>query len=299
MDKVTESVKAFYEAYPYPTGLSEIGAENDPGLLLSELLQPERQNAPLLVLEAGCGCGLGLLAAARRNPRIQFTGIDINQVGITSAQEQAVAQGLSNIRFQQIDLMSLTDLEVPENGYDLIYSLGVLQHLADPLTGLKNLGKLLASKGVISCMVYGRYGREPLQRLVEAIELVSDPAKPLEERLQPARLLAKIADNNLFKDTSWELTSEVDDIEFVDRCMHVNEQSYDIDALWLLLQQTGMRFMRWLKPREWSPAELIQDLVATNLLGDLSEKDQYKVIERLYYRPKLELLITHADEPAG
>ena len=296
MDKLTQAVKAFYEAYPYPTGLSETGAENDPELLLSEVRPPQRQQDPLQVLEAGCGCGLGLLATARRYPHIQFMGVDINQVGISSAQQQVVARGLSNIHFQQVDLMTLEDLETPEAGFDLIYSFGVLHHLSDPATGMKNLAKLLASKGVISCMVYGRYGREPLQRLVDAIGLVSDPAKPLEERLQSARLLAEVADRSIFKNTPWEGTAEVDDIEFVDRCLHVNEQSYDIDTLWRLLEQADMQFVRWLKPREWSLEELIQDVAASKPLQELLEKDQYKIIERLFYRPRFELLITHADD---
>ncbi len=295
---MTKAVKAFYEAYPYPTGLSEAVAENDPALLLGEVRSQQSKNNPLQVLEAGCGCGLGLLAAARRNPHLQFMGVDINQVGIHQAQQQAHAQELSNIRFQQLDLMHLEALQTPAAGFDLIYSLGVLHHLADPAMGLKNLATLLAPGGVISCMVYGRYGREPLQRLVDAIGLLSDPAEPVEERLQPARLLAGIADNSLFKSTPWERTSEVDDIEFIDRCLHVNEQSYDIESLWRLLQQAGMRFVRWLKPGDWSPEKLIQAVPAIDLIRELSEKDQYKVIERLFYRPRLELLITHADDSA-
>lgn len=297
MDKLTKAVKAFYEAYPYPTGLPEIGAENDPAWLLSELRQRSPQSDLLQVLEAGCGCGLGLIAAAGRTPHIRFTGVDINQLGISQAQQQVAEQGLSNIRFQQADLMTLEGLQAPVGGFDVIYSFGVLHHLSDPAIGLKNLAKLLAPKGVISCMVYGRYGREPLQRLVDAIGLATDPAGSVEARLQPARLLAKIADSTIFKGNPWELTAEVEDIEFVDRCLHINEQSYDVDTLWRLLEQTGMQFVRWLKPNEWSVDGLIQDVTSRKLLQALSEKNQYKIIERLFYRPRLELLITHADDP--
>ena len=57
-----------------------------------------------------------------------------------------------------------------------------------------------------------------------------------------------------------------------------------------------MQFVRWLKPGEWSLEELIQDVAASKPLQELLEKDQYKIIERLFYRPRFELLITHADD---
>lgn len=292
---MTKAVKAFYEAYPYPTGLSETGAENDPALLLREVRPPQSvQNSTIQILEAGCGCGLGLLATARRHPHICFTGVDINQVGISQAQQQAHAQGLSNIRFKPVDLMTLEGLQTPEDGFDLIYSLGVLHHLSDPALGLKNLASLLAPGGVISCMLYGRYGREPLQRLMDAIGLATDPGSSIEERLHAARMLAEVADKTIFKDSPWERTFEVDEIEFVDRCLHVNQQSYDIESLWLLLQQADLQFLRWLKPADWSTERLLQDVAAIKLLQELPKKDQYKVIERLFYRPRLELLMTHA-----
>jgi len=295
LDKVTKAVKAFYAAYPYPTGLSEAADENDPALLLREVRAQPSNNHPIRILEAGCGCGLGLLAAARRNPHFQFTGVDINPVGISQAQQQAHARGLTNIRFQQLDLMTLEALQAPATGFDLIYSLGVVHHLSDPLVGLTNLASLLAPGGVISCMVYGRYGREPLQRLVDAIDLATDPADPVEQRLSSARLLAKVADSTIFKQTPWERTCEVDDIEFIDRCLHINQQSYDIESLWMLLRQADLRFLRWLKPADWIPEALLQDAAVLKLFQGLQEKDQYKVIERLFYRPRLELLITHAN----
>ncbi|MEN8178928.1 MAG: class I SAM-dependent methyltransferase [Pseudomonadota bacterium] len=294
---MTKAVKAFYEAYPYPTGLSEFDAEIAPARLLGELGSGPAQNGRWQVLEAGCGCGLGLIAAARRNPRIRFTGVDINQVGISQAQQQAAAEGLNNIRFMQTDLMTLEGLGIPEGDFNLIYSFGVLHHLSDPVIGLKNLARLLAPQGVIACMVYGRYGREPLQRLVDVIQLATAQSTPLEEQLQPARLLADIADSTLFRDTPWEQTSKVDDIEFVDRCLHVNEQSYDVDSLWQLLEQAGLRFRCWLKPAEWTVDELIEHAETRKLLSGLNNKDQYKVIERLFCRPRLELLMTHANDP--
>ena len=297
MDKLTKAVQAFYEAYPYPTGLSAFDAEIDPARLLIESSVGEPETGqPWQVLEAGCGCAQGLIAAAQRHADMLFTGVDINRVGIQRAQTQATAMGLDNIRFQPADLMTLTDLTAPPGGFDLIYAFGVLHHLSDPAVGLTHLATLLAPSGMMVCMVYGRFGREPLQRLLEAIELATDPAAAIETRIDPARWLAEVADASLFQQTPWEGTARVDDVEFVDRCLHVNEQSYDIESLWQLMAQAGLRFHRWLKPADWSLDALIKHTEARALLFGLSKQDQYKVVERLFQRPRLEWLMTPAGQ---
>jgi SAM-dependent methyltransferase len=216
VDKVTQAVKNFYQAYPYPSGIPQSGPASDPRVLLERVRGPRAGAGSLKILEAGCGCGLGLIAAARRQRDIHFTGVDINPVAIVQAKERAAGEGLGNIQFYPADLMN-PDIEAPPAGFDLIYCFGVLQHLSNPVTGLQNLKRLLAPQGVMACMLYGRYGREPLQHLVEAINLAVDPSLCVEERMQPARLLAEVADTILFKATAWEGTAQVDEVEFADR----------------------------------------------------------------------------------
>lgn len=243
------------------------------------------------MLEAGCGCGLGLIAMAKRHPDMRFYGVDINPVAIAKAEAQVKSLSLSNIRFSLANLMQPDDIEAPETGFDLIYCFGVLHHLSDPAIGLKNLKRRLAPDGLIVCMVYGRYGREPLQRLLEAVNLTLDRSQPVAERLQPARLLAEVADKTLFKNTPWRGTAQVNEVEFADRCLHVHVQSFDIDNLWELLEEGGLRFVRWLEPEAWSADGLFTNYEIKSLVERLSRKDQYKLIERLFYRPRLELIL--------
>ena len=291
MDKVTKAVKAFYEAYPYPSGIEGNRSCLDPMQLLGSGRQSREYSRPIQVLEAGCGCGLGLISLAQQYPDIRFNGVDINTEAIAKAEEQVNRLSLSNIRFGLSNLMLPDAIEAPHAGFDLIYSFGVLHHLSDPATGLNNLKHWLAPDGLVACMIYGRYGREPLDRLVEAINLISDRSLPIAERLEPARLVAEMAEKTLLKDTPWSGTSKVDDIELADRCLHVHAQSYDIDSLWALLQESGLRFVRWLEPEAWSVNGLFENQAIMPLLEALSRKDQYKLIERLFYRPKLELII--------
>ncbi|MEN8166402.1 MAG: class I SAM-dependent methyltransferase [Pseudomonadota bacterium] len=294
VDKVTKTVKAFYQAYPYPSGIPRSGPASEPRVLLERLRGPRASAGPLKILEAGCGCGLGLIAAAKRDQESHFTGVDINPVAIAQAQERAAGEGLGNLRVYPADLLSPEAIESPAGGFDLIYSFGVVHHLSSPVTGLLNLKRLLAPQGVLACMVYGRYAREPLRRLVEAIDLAVDPSLSVAERMEPARLLAEVAEQTLFKGTAWEGTSRVDDIEFADRCLHVHEQSYDIDSLWALLAQSGLSFAAWLEPDDWSIG-LFEQAPIRSLVKTLGARDRYKLVEMLFSRPRLELLITRLD----
>lgn len=288
-------MQAFYARYPYPTGLPLDGEGLGVRQLLGEFHPHWRQGGTPQVLEAGCGCGLGLIEAARRQSDCQFTGVDINPRAIERASQRAGSLGLRNIRFRQADLLQPRTLEPPPGGYQLIYSFGVLHHLASPALGLRNLARLLARGGLVCAMLYGRLGRQPLQRLRQAIALAVDPDLPIEQRIGPARRLAELADRSLLRHSCWRGTYRVEEVEFVDRCLHVHEQSYDIDGLWRLLEAGGMHFLRWLRPADWSLDRLPPDPATRQLLAGLSELDRYRLIERLCERPRLELLMMRDD----
>jgi len=292
VDQTTLAVKNMYEKYPYPSGVAEMRTGVDVNLLLSYVNVAKEQPGVLNVLDAGCGRGLGLISAAMLQPEVNFIGVDINIKALNDARKNAESRGLNNIQFIEADLMTLKGIDVPYGGFDVIYSSGVLHHLSEPLIGLTNLEKVLAPHGVISLMLYGTYGRQALYRLIESLELVQPEEISIEEKLPLARLLTEAAEKNLFKDNYWQNTSVVNDVEFVDRCLNVNEVSYDIESLWQMFEQAGMKFIRWDNPDEWTITKLFGNKQLVSQLSKLSAKDQYKVIERMFERPKLELIIS-------
>jgi SAM-dependent methyltransferase len=291
MDNTTKAVKDMYEQYPYPSGVPTVRTGFAVERLLSLVSNSPAKAGGLSVLDAGCGRGLGLIGAAGLQPDIQFTGVDINTVGLADAEQNARARGLKNIRFVQADLMTLDGVDVPPGGFDVIYSSGVLHHLSDPQAGLQKLGEVLAPHGVIALMVYGSYGRQALYRLIDGIGLLAPGDREINERLPVARLLSQAAEDTIFKGNCWQGTSQEDDVEFVDRCLNVNETSYDIDGLWQLLQATGMQFVRWAEPADWAPGKLFHDPQLQARASALDEVDQYRLVERLFDRRKLELYI--------
>lgn len=292
MDKTTLAVKKMYEKYPYPSGVAQMRTGIDVNLLLSYVSVAKEQQGQLNVLDAGCGRGIGLIGAAMLQPDVNFIGADINTTALNDARQNAQDRGLTNVQFIEADLMTLAGIDIPEGGFDVIYSSGVLHHLSEPLTGLKNLEQVLAPHGVISLMLYGSYGRQALYRLIEGIELMQPNEASIEEKLPLSRLLTEAAEQTIFKDNYWQNTSATNDVEFVDRCLNVNEVSYDIDSLWQLLEQANMKFIRWDSPEEWSIDKLFANDSLVSKLAELAPKEQYKVIERMFERPKLELIIS-------
>ncbi|MCU7904270.1 MAG: class I SAM-dependent methyltransferase [Candidatus Thiodiazotropha sp. (ex Epidulcina cf. delphinae)] len=298
MDKITAGVRAFYEAYPYPPGSQADCDGYHARLLLSYLQHPQGESDTLRVLEAGCGRGVNLLSVASEQKDIEFTGIDINRVAIDEAAGAAAEKGLGNLRFALADLLNRQTLTMPGGGYHVILSYGVIHHLSDPLQGLRQLREILAPHGVIALMVDGCYGRQPLDRYLQALAIVESRHRSPETRLPLARALARVAEKALFKRTCWQGTADVEAVEFADRCLHVHERSYDINGLWQLLESAGLRFIRWLEPADWSLSGLTDDPELLRRLQALDETSRYRLLERLVYRPKLTLVAARqADMP--
>ena len=59
------------------------------------------------VLEVGCGSGWNLIPMAAALPEARFEGFDLAQSAIESAKRDAASLGLSNLRFEHLDLMNL------------------------------------------------------------------------------------------------------------------------------------------------------------------------------------------------
>ena len=96
------------------------------------------------VLEAGSGFGYAILALARRHPRWDCTGVEINPTDVANSQRIAQAEGLGNTRFVAASLVSHDE---PAEGYDLILSGDVLEHIVEDHVVVANLYRWLKPGG--------------------------------------------------------------------------------------------------------------------------------------------------------
>ena len=100
------------------------------------------------VLEVGCG--IGTAAQSFMEAGADYTGIDVSPKSIALAQVRAKVFGLTG-ELLTGDIQTLT---FPDKQFDLVYSFGVLHHIADLGSALKNIHAMLKPGGEFKLMMY-------------------------------------------------------------------------------------------------------------------------------------------------
>jgi SAM-dependent methyltransferase len=121
-----------------------------------------------LVLDAGCGMGRYLRVAAA-GPDRQIIGVDLSRAVIAARELTANLPGVSVVRADLLRLPFLAET------FDIIYSLGVLDHTPDPRHAVLELARLLKPEGTLVVWVYER------ERLV--VERVMNIQRAISTRL--------------------------------------------------------------------------------------------------------------------
>ena len=122
---------------------------------LDELLHSDTSYPPeSRVLEAGCGVGAQTITLARRSPGARFTSVDISADSVAEAKKAADAAGLTNVHFQQANLLALPFAPA---SFDHVFVCFVLEHLSRPAEALLILKKLLRPGGTMT-VIEGDHG---------------------------------------------------------------------------------------------------------------------------------------------
>ena len=102
------------------------------------------------------GCGAGLLTEPLARLGASVTGLDAAPENIAVASAHAQGQGLA------IDYRATPVEQVGDSGYDLVTSMEVIEHVADPAAFVRALAAKLASDGL---MILSTPNRTPMSRL--------------------------------------------------------------------------------------------------------------------------------------
>lgn len=137
-----EAYHRFHEVMAEDSGQTVVAALFDAIVPLVPGLT-ERLETGITVADVGCGAGRAMIALAERFPKSRFTGFDLCEEPIETANRQVREEDLRNISFEQRDL-SGRPLQGP---YDLITAFDAVHDQRDPAGLLRQIHDALAPTG--------------------------------------------------------------------------------------------------------------------------------------------------------
>jgi tetratricopeptide (TPR) repeat protein/2-polyprenyl-3-methyl-5-hydroxy-6-metoxy-1,4-benzoquinol methylase len=172
---VSRLVQDQYEENPYPRWVMTEPAVTARGIVdyLSQHVSPDLlKGSPgkveIDVLIAGCGTGQHSIGIAQLLKRARVLAVDLSLSSLSYAKRMTQELGLTSIEYAQADLLELASLD---RQFDVIGSVGVLHHLADPFAGWRVLLSLLRPGGFMNLGFYSKVARH---NVVEAQAFIAE-----------------------------------------------------------------------------------------------------------------------------
>ncbi len=168
-DEVSLLVQDQYEHNPYPRWVKTNRVKKAKNIV-SYLCQKfplatfnrDSKNSNIDILIAGCGTGQHSIATAQRNQGAQVLAVDLSLSSLAYAKRKSQELGLTTISYAQADLLKLAQLG---RSFDVIESVGVLHHLANPWAGWQVLLSLLHPGGFMKLGFYSELARQNIVRI--------------------------------------------------------------------------------------------------------------------------------------
>lgn len=155
-----------------------------------------------MVLEAGCGVGAQTKIISTKNPKCNFTSIDLSEKSLSQARETMESLNTKNVTFQQANVF---DLPFDSESFDHVFVCFVLEHLAKPEIALRELKRVLRKQGTIT-IIEGDHGSAYFypdsQAAKKAIQAQVDLQKCNGGNAQIGRQLFPLMSNAGFTDIS-------------------------------------------------------------------------------------------------
>ncbi len=118
-----------------------------------------------LVLDAGCGEGIDLCNQAQ-HPNVEIVGVELSEGGCSTSRRRAA--GRANVHVVQTDICRLP---LDTGQFDVVYSYGVVHHVAEPAHAMRELARVLKPSGRCIIYVYEDFSERPriLRRLLAVV----------------------------------------------------------------------------------------------------------------------------------
>jgi 2-polyprenyl-3-methyl-5-hydroxy-6-metoxy-1,4-benzoquinol methylase len=244
-DSVSEAVRDQYEDNPYPRWVKmqmrakplPFNAELRRALPFARFAPMSDDSAPA-VLIAGCGTGRDAIFVAQRFRGARVLAIDLSLDSISYAMRKTQELGLLSIEYAQADILELGDIA---GIFDIIHSVGVLHHLADPFKGWRILLSRLQPGGFMCIGLYSQIARRPVAEAREFIAARGYASTP--DDIRRFRQDVAAGDTSaevqlLSKSRAFYSLSDCRDLAF-----HVQEQHVTLGQIESFLSELGLRFI--------------------------------------------------------
>jgi SAM-dependent methyltransferase len=234
-DRISAKVRKQYEENPYPRWISIGRVQMNNDMVIAQ--NPDYARAQS-ILVAGCGTGSHLLSVALMHPGAMVTGLDLSRASLAYARRKSEEMGIKNVRLIQGDLQNVVKLK---QEFDIIESVGVLHHLADPEKGWQALAAVLKPRGL---MKIGLYSSTARKHIIDCQKWLDDrDIPPTPEGIRQARkILIDLPDDHPFKSMTgyfdFYTTSMVRDFLF-----HVQEHNFSIERIRDDIGNLGLSFI--------------------------------------------------------
>lgn len=276
VDDVTAEVAEHYTQYPFPLPDSASPSRGTAEYLQEFVRFHGLNPSGWRILDAGCGSGNKLLGVAESFPEAHITGIDLAAGAAGLTQQRITAAGLTNATALQGDLKT-AKLDGP---FDLIYAVGVLHHIADPLPALTNLRSALAETGLLMVWLYDTAGQSSAL-LERELVLTLGADLPREQRLDLAKRVGTTLNQDRYGECyDFEPVSAASYDAFVaDALITPYVRTYRLQEMIDLLRVGGLRHVELAglsvpdRKLMWFEAEGINDYPAFDI-GEYTDDDE-------------------------
>jgi tetratricopeptide (TPR) repeat protein/2-polyprenyl-3-methyl-5-hydroxy-6-metoxy-1,4-benzoquinol methylase len=249
---VSQEVREQYEQNPYPRWV-KLPNGDQPLPFNQELRRslrlapftPMRDDSAPEVLIAGCGTGSQPILFAQRFRGVRVLAIDLSLSSISYAIRKSRELGMTEIEYAQADILKLSGIS---RTFDVIESIGVLHHLADPFTGWRTLLSRLRPGGFMGLGFYSELARRHVVKAREFIAARGYASTPDDIRRFRQDLIVQGPSSEL----QWltEIADFYSTSECRDLLFHVQEHRLTLGQIESFLGELGLHFIGFeLDPR--------------------------------------------------
>ena len=244
-NQVSQLVQAQYDENPYPRWtemkkefnqfrikkLLELINSNPEYMNINDLNSPE-------ILVAGCGTGQHSISTACRFSGSNVTAVDLSLSSLSYAIRKTNEYGIKNIKYLQADILNLETLN---KQFDIVESLGVLHHMANPLEGWKTLVNLTKPNGLMKIGLYSEIARKDItnaRKLIKKKGLSSSSIRSFRNEIFTSSDNEIIDIKNVSSIFDFYSTSMCRDLLF-----HVQEYQFNLIQIDEILNKLGLAFL--------------------------------------------------------